>query len=423
MLLLAACLSTLSAHGQKPPQKRQVKDSTPVSAPATPSALAVGSYHALIIGINDYQSLPKLKTAVYDATAIANLLQEQYGFKEKKLLLNATRNQILLAINDYKKRLPADSSVLIYYAGHGYRDPLTKRAYWLPVDAQLDNDVNWISASTITDEISGLHSAHVLVISDSCYSGDLRDAGIRPDPRERDIYLKRALESPSRNLMASGSDEPVADLGKNGHSPFAYALIESLRAIQENGFTAGYLFYSYIQQMVPGTSDQMPQYNIIKNSGHEFGDFVFSRNAQPVPVRPGGEGETKGDSGHVGKTPDIPTDVGPSISPEADRYAVNQLVNAYADSYNRKDAAALWKVWPGAPKSTKQAIQDSFNSALSIIMKVTDRDVELASTRATVIGQFAQEYTPKSGSPQKSNGPISLELSKGSGGWVITAVK
>jgi len=131
MLLLAACLSSVSVHAQKPSQKRQVKDSTP-AAPATASALPVGSYHALIVGINNYQSLPKLQTAVNDATALAKLLQEQYGFADIKLLPNATRNQILLAVNDFKRNLPENSNLLIYYAGHGYKDPGTKIASGSP---------------------------------------------------------------------------------------------------------------------------------------------------------------------------------------------------------------------------------------------------------------------------------------------------
>jgi caspase domain-containing protein len=415
MLLLAACLSTLFAHGQKPPQKRQVKDSTPVAAPATPSALAVGSYHALIVGINNYQSLPKLQTAVNDANALAILLQEQYGFIDMKLLRNATRNQILLALNDFKHNLPENSNLLIYYAGHGYKDPGTKIAYWLPVDAQSDNDINWIGASAITDEIKGLHSAHVLVISDSCYSGDLVRGPLKIGPAERDIYLRRMLESPSRTLMSSGSSEPVSDGGKDGHSIFAYALLQSLRSVTDDGFTASDLFHTYIQQAVGGGSSQLPQYGVILNSGHEFGDFVFSRGGKVVTV-------SASPSPSPGP-PGVPSDGPIPVSPEADRYAINQLVNAYTDSYNRKDAAGLWKVWPGAPQKTKQAIQNSFSSALSIFMKVTERDIQLAGTRATVTGQYAQDFSPRNGSLQKSNGPITLELEKRAGNWVITSIK
>ncbi len=365
--LLAAFLSILSAHAQKPDPKREVKD----VIPAPQRTLSAGAYYALIIGIDSYQSpLPKLQTAVNDATALAKLLREQYGFANIKLLPNATRNQVLLALNDFKRNLPENSNF----------------------------------------------------ISDSCYSGDLgEDRGFEISPAERDIYLRRMLESPSRNLMSSGGDEPVSDAGTDGHSVFAYALIQSLRTIPEDGFTAHDLFYKYVQQWVAGKSNQVPHYGSIKHSGHVFGDFVFSRSGKPVAVAPAPAISSRNtdSSGTVGGS----VTVQPTVSLEADRYTINQLVNAYADSYNRRDATALWKIWPEAPKSTKQKIQNSFNSALSILMKVTDRDIQLGGTRATVTGQFAQEYTPKNGSLQKPSGPITLELDKKNGTWVITSIK
>ncbi|MCP4138694.1 MAG: hypothetical protein GY755_00105 [Chloroflexi bacterium] len=42
-----------------------------------------------------------------------------------------------------------------------------------------------------------------------------------------------------------------------------------------NKFTAEELFYSYIKERVAGNSDQIPEYNIIRNSGHNGGDFIF----------------------------------------------------------------------------------------------------------------------------------------------------
>ena len=43
--------------------------------------IAYGNYHALVIGINDYASLPKLQTAIADAETVAKTLEELYGYK------------------------------------------------------------------------------------------------------------------------------------------------------------------------------------------------------------------------------------------------------------------------------------------------------------------------------------------------------
>ncbi len=80
-----------------------------------------GRYHALVIGNNDYQNLPKLETAVGDAEAVAQVLKQNYGF-EVRLMRNATRADILRALNKYRADLTDDDNLLVYYAGHGWLD-------------------------------------------------------------------------------------------------------------------------------------------------------------------------------------------------------------------------------------------------------------------------------------------------------------
>jgi hypothetical protein len=77
--------------------------------------------------------------------------------------------------------------------------------------------------------------------------------------------------------MASGGNEPVADGGGSGHSVFARAVLDGLRGMRERVFTADELFHQYIKERVAGKSDQTPEYNPLRNSGHEAGDFVFVR--------------------------------------------------------------------------------------------------------------------------------------------------
>ena len=108
-----------------------------------------GHYFALVIGINNYQHLPKLTTAAPDAQALAALLHNQYGF-QTTVLVDATRDQITKALNDYRHNLDENASLLIYYAGHGIYDKEADKAYWLPVDADRDDTSRWIMADEIT---------------------------------------------------------------------------------------------------------------------------------------------------------------------------------------------------------------------------------------------------------------------------------
>jgi hypothetical protein len=256
-----------------PPSAHGVRPSADAVAPFAP-----GRFYALVIGINEYKNLPRLKTAEADAQAVAAVLRERLGF-EVELLLNATRQQIVGALNRYRRELDSTSNLLIYYAGHGYFDRAVEKAYWLPVNAALQDNVDWISADDVTVNIKGISARHILVVSDSCYSGTIVRS-ITPraaPPAVRERYLRRMLEGRSRTLIASGGNEPVADGGAGGHSVFASALLRGLAQTERDTFTAEELFYSYIRESVAGRSDQTPEYNPLRNSGHESGDFVFFR--------------------------------------------------------------------------------------------------------------------------------------------------
>jgi hypothetical protein len=248
-----------------------------IPAPVRAQEIGKGSYYALIIGVDQYQKLPALQTAVNDASSVEALLRQRYGFQTKLLVDGqATRAGIVNALSEYRQDLNEDDSLLIYYAGHGQYDKDADKAYWLPVDADLNSPAYWISADDITTDVRVLPARHVLIVSDSCFSGGLtRDASASPRPDDRDIFVQKMESSKSRTLLSSGGNEPVADSGNGGHSVFANAILSGLAQMPGKAFTAASLFENWIVVPVAGASAQIPQYNVIRNSGHDAGDFVF----------------------------------------------------------------------------------------------------------------------------------------------------
>ncbi|MDH3600327.1 MAG: caspase family protein, partial [Candidatus Tectomicrobia bacterium] len=236
----------------------------------------VGKYYAMIVGNNNYQHLPKLETAVKDATEVDKILKATYGF-ETELLLNATRSDMLSTLSRLRRNMLPEDNLLVYYAGHGVFEEVAQEAYWLPVDAKEDDVANWIIADSITSEMKRNPARHVLIVADSCYSGTLtRAADVNLSSRRgREYFLKKMFKQPSRTLMASGGNEPVVDNGSDGHSIFAYTFLRALKEIDEAVFTAEELFYKFVKQSVAGQAEQTPVYSIIRNSGHDGGDFVF----------------------------------------------------------------------------------------------------------------------------------------------------
>ena len=182
-------------------------------------------------------------------------------------------------MNAMRKQLGENDNLLIYYAGHGEFDKSAQKAYWLPVDAESDNDSDWIIVDSITSNIKRISSKHVLIVADSCYSGTLtRKSNTNLSSKlEREKYLKKMLRKSSRTLMASGGNEPVSDSGGKGHSVFADVFLEGLRTMDAEYFTAEQLFYGEIKESVAGRADQTPEYSTIRNSGHNGGDFIFRR--------------------------------------------------------------------------------------------------------------------------------------------------
>jgi len=249
---------------------------TQAAAAAGPEAAGIagiefGNYHALVIGSNEYQYLPRLKTAVDDATAVAAVLEGEYGFRVK-LMLNSGALDIVDAFDEMRETLGPDDNLLIYYAGHGWLDEETGQGYWLAVDAKPNRRSRWVSNSTLKDTLKALTAKHVMVVADSCFSGTLtRGASI--GIRGAD-YLRKMAVKQARVAITSGGLEPVADAGsKSDHSPFAKAFIEALRG--NKAVLDGTTLFNTLRRPVMVATDQTPAYSDVRNAGHDGGDFLF----------------------------------------------------------------------------------------------------------------------------------------------------
>lgn len=247
--------------------------SLPILAPGKVDGF--GRYHALVIGVDQYSDLPDLESSVHDAMAMASLLEEQYGFGTE-LLINPTRDDIIRALSSYRNKLEYKDNLLIYYAGHGWLDKEADQGYWLPTDATRSDESNWLSNSTLTSSLRAIQAKHVMVISDSCFSGKLV-RGLKMKQRDAH-YLDQLINKKSRTVMTSGGLEPVLDKGgKNDHSVFASALIDALT--NNNGVLEGSLLFSQVRRPVTVNADQTPEYADIRKAGHDGGDFLFVKKS------------------------------------------------------------------------------------------------------------------------------------------------
>ena len=262
----------------------QAQPNIGVAQKVAPNSVTItGEYWALIIGIDRYQHAPDLTTAVHDATAVREVLIERYGFGRERImeLLNdqATRTGIEDALYQLGQQAGPDDSVFIYYAGHGQYDDTGKLGWWVPTEANPKRPGTFIMDVSILRYIKGMQAKHVYLVADSCFSGTL--FGTRALPPINDQWFAKLYAKTSRWGFTSGGTEPVADLGKAGHSIFAYHFLTVLR---EN--TDPYLVPSRIHDrtapLVANNALQMPRSEPLRGAGDEGGQFVFRLAATKI---------------------------------------------------------------------------------------------------------------------------------------------
>lgn len=240
------------------------------------------TYHALLIANNKYDhptSFSNLQNPIADATKLHGVLINKYKFDEHNvsLLENATKDDILKKLREYKANLGKNDHLLIFYAGHGYMDSVKGpnksflRGYWIPVDAEpnIKTKEEWLNTSEISSYINSMKASKVLVVADACFSGSLID----PKKNITNAILNNGTctigdRTPAYKIMTSGNLTEVSD-----ESIFFKNLINVLSTNTSSCISSSAIFprikHSGAQNAVE------PQYGVFSGSNDEDGDFIF----------------------------------------------------------------------------------------------------------------------------------------------------
>lgn len=228
----------------------------------------------VLFGIDEYRdkSIPALENTISDAQAVGRLFAEKLGY-EVRVVKNATKADIVQTLNQLSLEMEKNDSVVIYYAGHGFINEKTGNGYWIPSDASAKDPSSWISNISVSEMLANIRAKQMVMISDSCYSGAftkedrvvMGGGNIKPE----DILVKRSVV-----VMSSGGDEPVADEGREGHSIFAWFLMQAIQNV--DNWKAGVNIFEQVQRDVSKSFPQTPQYGAATAAGHEKGgDYLF----------------------------------------------------------------------------------------------------------------------------------------------------
>ena len=234
------------------------------------------NYYALIIGIQDYEdiNIPSLDHPIEDATKLAQTLKDYYMFAPENIVLlkNPTRREIIKKLKELREKLTDKDNLLVFYAGHGYWDQDLQQGFWLPRDASLEDDSQWLSNGRIRDYIRGIKTKHTLLIADACFSGGIFKS--REVKLEAPLSVVEMYKAVSRRAITSGTLKEVPD-----KSVFVQYLIKRLKENTNRFLTSEKLYYD-IKEAVINNSPiaQTPEYGVIYQAGDEGGgSFIFIR--------------------------------------------------------------------------------------------------------------------------------------------------
>jgi len=252
-------IPTASQFAQAAAIKQAVSDVDEL--PAVKAAPNKNAY-AVIIGIERYrQKLPSADFATHDAEIVAEYLTRVMGYSKENVvvLLNDKASK-----NDFDKYLgrwlpnnvEKDSSVFIYYSGHGAPNPTTGDAYLVPYDGDPSfiNDTGY-SLQKLYGQLGRLPARDIIVVLDSCFSGAGGRSVLAKGARPLVMTLQNVLAIPENvTVMAAASNKQISSTyEEKSHGLFTYFMLKGIKEaniVKQNGSLAVSDLFTYVKPQV-----------------------------------------------------------------------------------------------------------------------------------------------------------------------------
>lgn len=207
--------------------KQKIPDVGPISIEASKNV----RIWAVVVGVADYNHMPKLKYTDNDAYEYASFLRsvEGGGLPERqvKVLIDeeATRNNILVALQTQFKKADANDMVILYFSGHGLE------GCFLPYD--FDGMNNKLLHAEVLQLFRESKAKFKLCLGDACHSGTLTNNLAAKSPVR--VTLDRYYAAFEDNtggialLMSSKGEEVSLEDSGLRRGVFSHFLIKGLK--------------------------------------------------------------------------------------------------------------------------------------------------------------------------------------------------
>lgn len=315
--------------------------------------------YAVVIGIGQYREevIPKVSYAVPDAQAIAALLEAQAGVPKTHIKVltesRATLSDLRNHLGDWlRMRVKADSTVYVYYAGHGTPNLQTQSGAIVPWDGHPDFPSGLYPLKELEDTLSKLPTKNVVVFLDSCFSGGAGRSVIAKGARPMGLQYPVLSQGEVMVLAAATGTQISSDYDKAGHGLFTHYLLAGLRGeadADKDGMVT-------LKEIAPFVRDRVAQ------------TAVDELNREQTPVLLPGEGRLgKRDTlllARAGAIPAAPTAASGQSSDEVAK------LKRELDALKQQMAKPV----PETPKPIEVAKAPTFSTPQPTVNQITGKD-------------------------------------------------
>ena len=246
---------------------------------------------ALVIGNEDYTSSQRTLSseqnvdyAVNDATIFKQYCLNTLGVKEGNMSFfpdatAGTMHQAIDLITKILNKVGAKAELIVYYAGHGYPDELTKVPYLIPVDVSAANLSTAIKLDDLYQKLANTNASKITMFLDACFTGGGRNSGL---VASRGVKVKPKQGTLNGNMVvfsASSEEQSSLPYHDERHGIFTYFLLKKFQETKGNvtlGELSEYLDENVsIQSLRVNQKEQDPTVNTSSKVVNDWRNWKF----------------------------------------------------------------------------------------------------------------------------------------------------
>ena len=208
---------------------------------------------ALIIANEDYKNESKVPFAGNDGRIFKEYCIKTLGIPESNIRykLNATfgeTGESLKWLTNIIKNYKGEASCIFYYAGHGFPDAQTKKAYLLLTDGSAGTIESAYCLDTLYSKLTRYPAKKAIAIIDACFSGSKRESGgmLAENKGARITRINPNMASPPGSIViltAATGEQAAYPYKDKKHGMFTYFLLKKLQSDKGNTIISDLLDY------------------------------------------------------------------------------------------------------------------------------------------------------------------------------------